>query len=168
MARVNRDVVVALLLLLFCGVFFWESFNIRLTDYGQMNSAVWPRAVLAALALASVIYLAQALRGNFAPAPEAGDEAPRSHGLLTWLASYRNAFFCYGLFLLFLLTLPFFGMLIGGILFVFFALTFLGSLELRLVPIHAAVAVGTVGAMWAIFTFGLRVFLPEGALISFQ
>jgi len=53
-------------------------------------------------------------------------------------------------------------------LFVFFALTFLGSLELRLVPIHAAVAVGTVGAMWAIFTFGLRVFLPEGELISFQ
>ncbi len=166
--RVNRDVVVALLLLLFCGVFFWESFNIRLTDYGQMNSTVWPRAVLAVLALASVIYLAQALRGTFEPAPEAGDEVPKSHGLLAWLASYRNAFFCYGLFLLFLLTLPFFGMLIGGILFVFFALTFLGSLELRLVPIHAAVAVGTVGAMWAIFTFGLRVFLPEGELISFQ
>lgn len=168
MARVNRDVVVALLLLLFCGVFFWESFNIRLTDYGQMNSTVWPRAVLAVLALASVIYLAQALRGTFAPAPEADDEIPKNHGLLAWLASYRNAFFCYGLFLLFLLTLPFFGMLIGGILFVFFALTFLGSLELRLVPIHAAVAVGTVGAMWAIFTFGLRVFLPEGELISFQ
>lgn len=168
MARVNRDVVVALLLLLFCGVFFWESFNIRLTDYGQMNSAVWPRAVLAALTLASVIYLAQALRGDFAPAPGADEETRESHGLLAWIASYRNAFFCYGLFLLFLLTLPFFGMLIGGILFVFLALTFLGSLELRLVPVHAAVAVGTVGAMWAIFTFGLRVFLPEGELISFQ
>ncbi|NIA68550.1 hypothetical protein HBA54_08095 [Pelagibius litoralis] len=168
MTRVNRDVVVALLLLLFCGVFFWESFNIRLTDYGQMNSAVWPRALLAALALASVIYLAQALRGDFAAETKSEDGAPEERGLLAWLASYRNAFFCYGLFLLFLLTLPVFGMLIGGILFVFLALTVLGSLELRLVPIHAAVAVGTVGAMWAVFTFGLRVFLPEGMLISFN
>lgn len=171
MTRVNRDVVVALVLLLFCGVFFWESFNIRLTDFGQMNSAVWPRAVLAALTLASLIYLAQALRGNFKAETEDAERAegaPKEPGLMAWVASYRNAFYCYGLFLLFLLTLPFFGMLIGGILFVFCALTLLGSMELRLVPIHAAVAVGTVGAMWAIFTFGLRVFLPEGVLISFN
>lgn len=168
MTRVNRDVVVALVLLLFCGVFFWESFNIRLTDFGQMNSAVWPRAVLAALTLASLIYLAQALRGEFTTEADTAEGAPQEPGLLAWLASYRNAFYCYGLFLLFLLTLPFFGMLIGGILFVFCALTFLGSMELRLVPIHAAVAAGTVGAMWAIFTFGLRVFLPEGVLVSFN
>ena len=43
MARVNRDVVVALLLLLLCGTFFLESYNIQLTDYGQMDSTVWPR-----------------------------------------------------------------------------------------------------------------------------
>lgn len=167
MARVNRDVVVALLLLLFCGVFLWESFNIQLTDYGQMDSTVWPRMILGALVVASLIYLWQALRGEV----EAGAEeveADAGGGLTGWLHRYRNALVCYALFLLFLLTLPILGMLIGGVLFVFLALTALGRPSVRLVPLHAAVAVGTVGTMWAIFTFGLRVFLPEGELISFQ
>ena len=40
-----------------------------------------------------------------------------------WLGRYRNALACYGLFLVFLLTLPWLGMLIGGTLFVFAVLT---------------------------------------------
>ena len=167
MTRVNRDVVVALLLLLFCGVFFWESFNIQLTDYGQMDSTVWPRIILGALVVTSLIYLWQALRGDIA-AQAAQQPESSGGGLAGWLHRYRNAFACYGLFLAFLLTLPFLGMLIGGILFVFAALSVLGRPSLKLVPLHAAIAVGTVGAMWAVFTFGLRVFLPEGELISFQ
>ncbi|WP_420349587.1 tripartite tricarboxylate transporter TctB family protein [Pelagibius sp.] len=163
----NRDVVVALLLLLLCGVFFWESGNIQLTDYGQMDSTVWPRIILGALLVASLIYLWQALRGaaseGASPAPKAGPG-----GLAGWFRRYRNALLCYALFLTFLLTLPILGMLLGGILFVFAALTVLGRPSLKLVPLHAAIAVGTVGAMWAVFTFGLRVFLPEGVLISFQ
>lgn len=168
MVKVNRDVVVALLLLLFCGVFFWESFNIQLTDYGQMNSRVWPRLILGALLIAALVYLWQALRGEVAEAVAAGRVEEGSGGLLGWVVRYRNALTCYALFLGFLLTLPIFGMLIGGILFVFLALTALGPPTLRRVPLHAAIAAGTVGAMWAVFTFGLRVFLPEGILISIQ
>ena len=185
MARVNRDVVVALLLLLLCGTFFLESLNIQLTDYGQMNSTVWPRIVLGALTLASLIYLWQALRGDIVADPQVpAAQAPTAQaptaqgptaqgqdsggGLAGWLRRYRNALLCYALFLGFLLTLPLLGMLIGGILFVFLALTLLGRPSVALVPLHAAVAVGTVGTMWAVFTFGLRVFLPEGELISFQ
>ncbi|HIC80879.1 MAG TPA: hypothetical protein EYP07_07930 [Kiloniellaceae bacterium] len=168
MAKVNRDVVVALLLLLFCGVFFWESFNIQLTDYGQMNSRVWPRLILGALLIATLVYLWQALRGEVAEAGIAGRGEVGGGGLLGWVARYRNALTCYALFLGFLLTLPILGMLIGGVLFVFLALTVLGPPTLRLVPLHAAIALGTVGAMWAVFTFGLRVFLPEGILISIQ
>ena len=167
MARVNRDVVVALVLLLFCGVFFWESFNIRLTDFGQMDSTVWPRLILGALTLACLVYLGQSLRAG-PTLEDTGDPAPAGGGLGAWFERYRNVFVCYGLFLIFLLTLPILGMLIGGILFVFFALTVLGRPSLRLVPLHAAIAICTVGAMWSVFTFGLRVFLPEGVLISFQ
>ncbi len=162
----NRDVVVALLLLLFCGVFFWESFNIQLTDYGQLDSTVWPRLILGALVIATLVYLGQALRGEIEEGIAA--EAKPIGGLSGWLARYRNALSCYALFLLFLITLPFFGLLIGGILFVFLALTVLGRPSLSLVPLHAAIAIGSVGTMWAIFTFGLRVFLPEGVLISFN
>ncbi len=171
MARLNRDVVVALLLLLLCGTFFWESFNIRLTDYGQLDSTVWPRLILGALTLACLVYLWQALRGGIeagAEEAEAAAESESGGGLAGWLQRYRNALVCYLLFLLFLLTLSYLGLLIGGILFVFLALTFLGRPQLSLAPLHAAIAVGSVGAMWAVFTFGLRVFLPEGELISFQ
>ena len=168
----NRDVVVALVLLLLCGTFFWESFNIQLTDYGQMDSTVWPRLILGALTLACLVYLWQSLsagaatEGTEAQATEG--KAAAEGGVAGWLQRYRNAFFCYALFFAFLLTLPYLGMLIGGILFVFLALTVLGRPSLGLVPLHAAIAIGTVGAMWAVFTFGLRVFLPEGELISFQ
>lgn len=172
MTRVNRDVVVALLLLLFCGVFFWESTHIRLTDYASMNSRVWPQLVLGALTIAAMIYLWQALRGRIAEVSEEDREAGTAdagevgRGIFGWFRRYRNALICYALFLGFLLTLDFFGLLIGGVLFVFLALSLLGRPTLTLVPLHAAVAVGSVGAMWAVFTFGLRVFLPEGELLQ--
>ncbi len=168
MERVNRDVVVALLLLVFCGVFFWESTNIRLTDYASMNSRVWPQLVLGALTLAAMVYLWEAVSGRVTRTAEETVETKRGadeQGLLGWLRHYRNALICYALFLGFLLTLDFFGLLLGGILFVFLALTLLGRPQLSLVPLHAAIAIGSVGAMWAVFTFGLRVFLPEGELL---
>ncbi len=31
--------------------------------------------------------------------------------------------------------------------------------------IHGAIAAATMGAMWAVFTFGLRVILPEGEIL---
>ena len=168
MYRVNRDVVVALLLLVFCGVFFWESTNIRLTDYASMNSRIWPQLVLGALTVAALIYLWQALRGQVVRTAEETAETERGadeRGFLGWVGHYRNALICYALFLGFLLTLDFFGLLLGGSLFVFLALSLLGRPSLSLIPLHAAIAIGSVGAMWAIFTFGLRVFLPEGELL---
>ena len=83
----------------------------------------------------------------------------------SWIARYRNALWCYGLFALFLISLPYLGMLVGGALFVFACLTALGAPGWRSVPLHAAIAVVSVGAMWAVFTFALRVFLPEGEWI---
>ena len=36
MGRLNRDAVIAMVLLVFCGVFFWASFDIRQPDYGVL------------------------------------------------------------------------------------------------------------------------------------
>ena len=69
--------------------------------------------------------------------------------------------------LAFLVTLPLLGMLLGGVLFVFFTLTLLGPREVRAVPRHAAISLGAVGVMWAVFTFALRVFLPAGEVLPF-
>ena len=156
----NRDTIVAVFLLLFCGLFLGASFEIEETNYGTMQASVWPRIVLAALAICSLLLLTQALRHP--PAPGEGG------GMSGWLRRYRSPLICYLLFLLFLLTLPWLGMLAGGILFVFLMLSVLGGPGLANAPIHGAIAVISVGAMWAIFTFALGVFLPSGEIPFMQ
>jgi hypothetical protein len=155
-SAINRDTAVAVFLLLFCGVFYAASFQIEQTSYGTIGADVWPRLVLGVLFVLSTIYLFQSVRMG-------PDEAVKQKG---FLVRYRNAILCYGLFLVFLLTLDFLGMLLGGILFVFMALSVLGERTPRQLAIHAVVAVVSVGAMWSIFTFALRVILPEGEVLS--
>lgn len=165
MERVNRDVVIAVILLLVCGVFFWASFDIREPDYGTLAPSTWPRVIIAVLTLLSLIYLFQSLRrGDEADENEAAERPPKD--LRGWLAYWRNVFWCFTLFLLYLLSLPILGMLIGGVLFVFLLLGMLGGWEPRKIAFHAVVALLTVGGMWSLFTFGLGVILPPGVIFS--
>ncbi len=61
MERLNRDVVIAIVLLVFCGVFFWASFDIRQPDYGVLMPSTWPRVILAVMAFLSMVSLFQSL-----------------------------------------------------------------------------------------------------------
>lgn len=158
MSRLNRDTIVAIFLLLFCGVFYAASLRIEETTYATIGAAIWPQLVIGMLFVLSAVYLFQSVRG--------AHEQDAGKADAGFLARYRNAIWCYGLFLTFLLTLDIFGMLIGGILFVFAALSVLGERKPKMIAIHALVAVVAVGAMWSIFTFALRVLLPEGILLG--
>ena len=162
MARLNRDIIVAIVLLLGCGVFFWRTFYIPDMDYESLGSEVWPRAILVLFALLTLGYLFQSLK----KLPEKASADDAGGGLMGWISRYQNALWCYGLFFAFLIALPILGMLIGGALFVFFILTALGNRSLRAHVIHAATAVIFITFMWAVFTFGLKVFLPEGEIFS--
>ncbi len=159
MRRPNRDTASALVLLVACGAFFWASSRIRDMGFETLGAEVWPRIILALLTALSVIYLLRSLTRAPAAAPE------RSPGFVGWLEHYRNVIVCFALFGAFLLTLPYLGMLIGGIAFVFLTLTLLAPLTTRNLVVHALIAVLAVGAMWAVFTFGLNVILPEGRLL---
>jgi len=154
---INRDTVVAVILLLFCGVFYAASFQIEKTTYATIGAAVWPQLILAVMFALSSVYLIQSVRKgpSGAARPEAG-----------FFARYRNAILSYLLFLAFLLTLDVLGMLLGGIAFVFLALTLLGERSPTSLAVHAFTAVVSVGVMWAIFTFALRVILPPGMILS--
>jgi len=158
----NRDTFIALVLLLLCGAFWASSTQIPEMGYATIGSEVWPRIVISAMAAMSLIYLAGAVRGRYD-----GDGVRREAGggIGGWFAYYRNPLICFVLFFLFLLSLPWLGMLIGGALFVFLALTILGERTARWTMIHLGISVFMVGAMWAIFTFGLQVILPEGELL---
>jgi hypothetical protein len=56
-------------------------------------------------------------------------------------------------------------MLIGGVLFVFGLLTLLGGFSYKLLIKHFSISIISVGFMWIIFTFGLKVMLPEGEIL---
>lgn len=158
--RPNRDTVVAIVLLVICGVFWQQSFAIREPDYAQMSPAAWPRAVLAVLTLLCIVYLLQSVRQG----PDAPSDGPR--GFAALIAHWRNVLWCFALFLAYLLAMPYLGMLVGGTLFVFLLLNALGGWSVRMMSMHAVIAVVAIGGMWSLFTFGLRVFLPTGELFG--
>ena len=163
MTRVNRDLIVAILLVVVCGVFLAASFEIREPNYGQLSPAAWPRAVIGALSVLTLIYLMQSARKGLyldGPEEEPGDE-PRGRQ-----KGWRNVFVCFALFLAYLLSMPWLGMLVGGTLFVFMLLNALGGWSPRMLALHAAVAVVSMGGMWSIFTFALGVILPRGDLFG--
>ena len=119
------------------------------------------RAIIIALSILSLVYLVQSLRRG---APDPGESEPFSvRGVI---AKYRNPLWCYALFLAFLLTLDYLGMLIGGILFVFCLLTAIGGASKRNLVVHAIIAVVMVGAMWALFTYALGVIFPQCEIFS--
>ena len=159
MPRINSDTVIAVLLLLASGILMHDTFYFRETPLAIVSSAVWPRIVVGLLSVFSIVYLFQSLRRT--PQRQDGEKP----GLKDWVIANRNIFWCYGLFAAFLVTLPYLGMLIGGGAFVFAALTVLGERTLRAHGIHAVIAVTSISVMWAIFTFGLRVILPEGEIL---
>ena len=167
MGRLNRDAIIAILLLMACGVLFWSTFSIRTPDYGQLKPSTWPRVVLGVLTLLSVIYLVQSLRRGPEDEPDNDDTGPaRAPGLIGWILYWRNPIWCFGLFFAYLVTLPFLGSLIGGVLFVFTLMGVLGGWSARNLVQHAALALISVGGMWSIFTYGLGVFLPTGEIFS--
>jgi putative tricarboxylic transport membrane protein len=156
--RINRDTITALLLLVLCGVLFHQTFNIRKVPFSEMGSEVWPRFVLLLMAVLAVIYLFQSMT---TPAPQ---RAPFS--FKAWLGAYRNPLICFGMFFVFLLALPWLGMLVAGVLFVFVTQTILGGAGHRRWIVHALVALVSVGGMWLLFTYALGVVLPRGELFS--
>lgn len=163
MTRVNRDTVIAVVLLLASAVFMAATFDIREPDYGQLSPATWPQVVVGLLALLSAIYLVQSIRKGV-PEPDGDKAAPL--GVAGFLAYWRNVFWCFALFLVYLLTMPYLGMLIGGLAFVFLLLNALGGWGPRQLLLHGVIAVVAVGGMWALFTFGLSVLLPPGEILG--
>lgn len=161
--RISQDTVTAIVLLLLCGGFWAATYQVPDMGYQTMGSVVWPRIILAVLAIMSLIYLVTSLRTG--PDQRAEQDAGRKSGIVGWFRHHRNPIICFALFFLFLVTLPLLGMLLGGVAFVFLLLTILGDRSPRAIVLHAAIAIAMVGAMWSVFTFALRVILPAGAIL---
>ena len=163
MNRLNRDTVIAIILMVFCGIFFWASFSIREPDYGVLPPSAWPRVVLVALSVLTVLYFVQSIRRT-----RTFDDSSSTagKGLKHWFSIWQNPIWCFVLFFGYVVSLPVLGMLIGGVTFVFLLQCVLGGWSPRNLVVHALVALATVGGMWCIFTFGLGVLLPPGEIFN--
>lgn len=158
MTRINRDVYIAIFMIVLTAVFFWQSFEIKKIDYGTLQASAWPQMILAVLGVLSVTYLIQSLKAG--PAEETEDDG------LGFFEKYRNPIICFVLYFLFLFSMPYLGMLLAGILFVFLLLSAIGGMAPKALIVHAIIACISIGAMWSFFTFALGVILPQGELIS--
>jgi len=160
MSRVNADVIIALLLMVVCVALFAETFRYETVHLSIIGAKLWPRVVVVALFVLSALYLRQSLRAS------ARDSAS-SFNLKAWLSANHNVIASFVLFAAFLVSLPHLGMLIAGVAFVFVTLAVLGPTGLHSHVLHVAIAVVSVGLMWAIFTFALGVIMPQGEILPF-
>ena len=160
MRSLIRDTVIALVLLAVTSIYFWETFNIPDPGYASMGSAIWPRVILVPLFVLCVAYLIQSLKRK----AEADGEPFSFRGTL---AMYQNPIYCFVIFFIFLLVIDYLGMLIAGLLVTFALLTAIGNRTPRALLMHLVISVVSVGLVWALFTYVLRLYMPEGELIRF-
>ncbi len=167
---ISRDTLVSIFLLVFCGFLIWAGFQIRDPQFGELSPAAWPKAVSYVLTFFCLIYFVQSLmadrrRGVSEEVSPQHSDSVRKPGPGGWLQYYANPIICFALYFLFLISLPWLGTLIAGIALVFALMSVLGGVQPRQVGLHLLIAVVSVGAMWVLFTYGLRVLLPRGVLI---
>ena len=162
MNRISKDTVIAAILLVVTGLFYWETYNIPKLDYASIGSEVWPRVILVPLFVLCLIYLVQSLRS----AAPAAREPTGGGGVLAFLYTYRNPISSFAVFFVFLLTIDYLGMLLGGTALVFALLTVLGHRTPRAIALHTVIAAASVGLVWSLFTYVLRVYLPQGELLQ--
>ncbi|MBL4837615.1 MAG: tripartite tricarboxylate transporter TctB family protein [Kordiimonadaceae bacterium] len=142
-------------------MFINATFEIKAPLFGQMSSALWPRIILVSLTLLSILFLIRSLRLE-------KPEWEQKGSLKNWFRYYKNPIYCFGLFFLFLASLPYLGMLLAGVTFVFLMLSMLGGWAPKKLLLHASVAILFVGMMWSIFTFVLGVILPQGEIFLYM
>tara|TARA_B100000676_G_C17900445_1_gene744238 strand:- start:103 stop:591 length:489 start_codon:yes stop_codon:yes gene_type:complete len=158
--NIKKDTIVAIFLLLFCGIMINSSFDIEDPGYQGMKASFWPTIVLCLLSIMCLVMLIKSV------VTEAENNLNSNDTNLTNVFfKFKNASICFLMFVLFLAFLDYLGMLIGGVLFVFGLLTMLGGFELKKIINHFIISIITIGIMWSIFTFGLKVILPEGEIL---
>lgn len=158
--NINKDTIVAIFLLLFCGIMINNSFEIEDPGYQGMKASFWPTVILCLLSVMCLVMLIKSVVYKTDNNLDAIDENTSNI-----FFKFKNALICFFMFVLFLTFLDYLGMLIGGILFVFGLLTLLGGTAPKKLFNHFIISIITIGIMWSIFTFGLKVILPEGELL---
>jgi putative tricarboxylic transport membrane protein len=153
------DRLIALLLLIVCGFFYWQSSLVRrpaFAAFEALGPETFPRAVMAVLALLGVILL---IRGKGSPIPRISRER-----FAAWLDHYRLPLISLALFTIYALAIPQAGWIPA-------TAVYLVVMQLILKPRRGAqlayVLVGSLAFSWLlayVFETYLHVVLPRTGL----
>ena len=125
MSKLNQDTLIAIFLIIFCGIMIHSTGYIEDPGYQGMKASFWPTVILWLLSLMSFWLLVKSFYENQFYTKEINQ--PESKG--SFFLKFKNASICFGMFILFLVFLDYLGMLLAGIIFVFGLLTFLGGIS---------------------------------------
>jgi putative tricarboxylic transport membrane protein len=154
--RRGRIIVGVLALVIFAG-YTWQSFLIPFGSMSQPGAGMFPRVVGFAAIAISLVVIGE---GMFARVPGEGVDLPRGFEL-------RQVVLFFGSTALFAMTLPILGQYIGGTLYSFALMSFLGKRKpgwLGWAKLVAYALVIGVGVPW-VFIHVLQLDLPEGIIL---
>ena len=171
MTNNKTDIIISVFLLCFSGIMINDASNIRDLGFEGMKADAWPRVVLWLLVIISSVMLGKSYL-LFKTEGHVGNNNFKVN-----FAKFKNALICFGMFIFFLSTLDYLGMLLGGIVFVFGLLTFLGGFSLNLfqtflrglprinVILHLTFLNPIIGIGMLVFIFVIIVMLTEGEIL---
>jgi putative tricarboxylic transport membrane protein len=154
-----RDRVFAIVVLLFTSVMLWETMSVPgPTSWQPYGSNFFPRIVLVILGVLSLALLVRSFVVRL-PVATPTDE-PGLDAAAFW-QRYRRTFFLFAGFGLYAWLLPRLGFIIASLLFVgSMQALLLGRVRPRQALMIGLLTVGVTLALYATFTYGLRVRLP--------
>ncbi len=153
----GRDSAVALGLLLFSGVLYWQAGGIPTPPFVPIGPAFYPRIILVVLAALAVWLILEDLAGRKRqPARPSGPAAPP--------LNYHRVVVCFVVFGGYVAGLSLLGYFLATFLFVLGLGWVMGPRQVGELPKLAGIALGTTLATYLVFEKYLHVFLPRGIL----
>ena len=93
--KINKDTIVSIFLLIFCGIMINSSYYIEDPGYQGMKASYWPRIILWLLSIMSLVMLVKSF---------ANKVDSINAGLFSQInfMQFKNALICFGMFIFFL------------------------------------------------------------------
>lgn len=166
MRRINIDIVTGGATLVGALILFQQTFLVRNFPGVRFGAEIWPRFVIAIVAVLAVIQLLQGIRGGNLPRRQPTEEGEVDRTERGFTSGDAIAIAIFVSFAIFVYLLPILGTPLAGFLLVFGILSLIGEIKPRAILRHVVIAGGAVALMWVIFTYVLRVILPAGLWAS--
>ena len=98
--KINKDTIVSIFLLIFCGIMINSSYYIEDPGYQGMKASYWPRIILWLLSIMSLVMLVKSF-ANKIDSIKVGSLSKINY------MQFKNALICFGMFIFFLTFLEY-------------------------------------------------------------